>query len=58
VPVICHQILGKDTLDQAQADALAAKANTEAGLRRAIKDYRHRKENLDSKDFPVQNWLS
>lgn len=38
--VICHRILTKDTLDQAQALALDEKATTQAGLRNAVKQYR------------------
>lgn len=40
VPVICHRIMCKDTLDQAQAMALDEKTTTQAGLRNAIKEYR------------------
>lgn len=40
VPVICHRIMCKDTLDQAQALALDEKATTQAGLRNAVKQYR------------------
>lgn len=39
-PVICHRIVCKDTLDQAQILALDAKADTQAALRNAIKEYR------------------
>lgn len=39
-PVICHRILARGTLDQAQSDALAAKATTQAGLRAAVRNYR------------------
>lgn len=39
-PVICHRILTKDTLDQAQADALRDKAVDQASLRQAVKNYR------------------
>jgi hypothetical protein len=39
-PVICHRILCADTLDDAQSTALADKADTEAGLRDAVKQYR------------------
>jgi SNF2 family DNA or RNA helicase len=46
VPVICHRILCKDTLDQAQVLAMAEKADTQNSLRRAIKDYRKQKEAL------------
>ena len=40
VPVICHRILMRDTLDQAQAMALNEKDQTETSLRKAIKEYR------------------
>ena len=43
-PVICHRILTKDTLDQAQALALNDKADTQNSLRNAIKSYRSMKE--------------
>jgi SNF2 family DNA or RNA helicase len=43
VPVICHRILMQDTLDQAQVMALDEKAQTQAGLRNAIKQYRLQK---------------
>lgn len=39
-PVICHRLMMKDTLDQAQALALNEKATTQAGLRDAVKQYR------------------
>ena len=39
-PVICHQILIKDTLDQAQKLALETKATTQDSLRSAVKQYR------------------
>ena len=39
-PVMCHRILMQNTLDQAQAMALDEKAQTQAGLRNAIKQYR------------------
>jgi len=42
-PVICHRLLVKDTLDQAQALALDEKATTQSSLRRAIKEYRQKK---------------
>lgn len=42
-PVMCHRILTKDTVDQAQAMALNDKATTQAGLRKAVKDYRREK---------------
>ena len=45
-PVICHRILCRDTLDQAQALALDDKATTQASLRKAIKEYRMKKEML------------
>lgn len=43
VPVICHRIMMRDTLDQAQALALDDKAQTQQGLRNAIKKYRESK---------------
>jgi hypothetical protein len=43
VPVICHRILMRDTLDQAQALALDEKATTQNGLRNAVKQYRQQK---------------
>ena len=42
-PVMCHRILMQDTLDQAQALALDDKAQTQQGLRNAIKQYRQSK---------------
>lgn len=42
-PVICHIILCKDTLDQAQQLALEGKASTQTELRKAIKEYHRRK---------------
>lgn len=39
-PVICHRIMVRDTLDRAQAIALDDKAETQQGLRDAIKQYR------------------
>lgn len=42
-PVRCHRILTLDTLDQAQAIALDDKAETQQGLRTAIKKYRENK---------------
>jgi SNF2 family DNA or RNA helicase len=39
-PVICHRILCKETLDQAQALALDDKASTQTALRAAVKEYR------------------
>jgi len=39
-PVICHRILMLDTMDQAQALALDQKAQTQSGLREAVKQYR------------------
>lgn len=47
-PVICHRILCKDTLDQAQAMALQDKATTQDGLRRAVKAYRTEKFSKSS----------
>lgn len=43
VPVICHRILARDTLDMAQAEALGDKALTQNSLRAAIKRYRDSK---------------
>lgn len=43
VPVTCHRIMCRDTLDQAQALALDEKAQNQAGLRNAIKQYRQSK---------------
>ena len=42
-PVICHRILTKDTLDQAQVDALNSKAADQTALRKAVSDYRKNK---------------
>ena len=39
-PVMCHRLLMRNTLDQAQALALDEKATTQAGLRNAVKQYR------------------
>ncbi len=46
-PVICHRILTRDTLDQAQALALADKATTQEGLRQAVREYRRNKGGMD-----------
>ena len=43
VPVICHRIMTKDTLDQAQAMALDDKASNQQALRSAVKSYRENK---------------
>lgn len=40
VPVICHRILCRETMDQAQAIALRDKATTQDSLRAAVKQYR------------------
>lgn len=40
VPVICHRILTRDTMDQAQAIALRDKAVSQESLRRAVREYR------------------
>jgi serine/threonine protein kinase len=45
-PVICHRILCRDTLDQAQALALNDKATTQNSLRSAIKSYRSMREKV------------
>jgi SNF2 family DNA or RNA helicase len=42
-PVICHRIMCKDTLDQAQAMALDEKADSQSSLRNAVKNYRENK---------------
>ncbi len=44
VPVICHRILMKDTLDQAQVLALDQKATTQNNLRNAVKIYRQQRK--------------
>lgn len=41
--VICHRILTRDTLDEAQVAALESKEQTQTSLRKAVKDYRERK---------------
>lgn len=41
-PVICHRILIKDTLDEAQRLALESKDETEVALKKAINEYRSR----------------
>jgi len=45
-PVICHRILTKDTLDQAQAEALDTKAADQTALRNAVKNYRENKKKV------------
>lgn len=40
VPVICHRILMRETMDQAQMMALEGKATTQDSLRKAVKQYR------------------
>lgn len=44
-PVICHRILCRQTMDQAQALALDDKANNQTALRNAVKNYRLQKQN-------------
>jgi hypothetical protein len=44
--VICHRIMMRDTLDQAQALALDNKAHTQADLRNAVKEYRLAKHGV------------
>jgi SNF2 family DNA or RNA helicase len=39
-PVICHRILMRETMDQAQMIALRDKATTQDSLRKAVKEYR------------------
>jgi SNF2 family DNA or RNA helicase len=43
IPVICHRILCKDTMDEAQAIALESKESAEDSLKKAVKEYRHNK---------------
>lgn len=43
VPVVCHRIMTKDTLDNAQSIALDEKAITQDSLRDAVKKYREDK---------------
>ena len=40
IPVICHRITMRDTMDQAQALALSDKASTQDSLRKAVNQYR------------------
>ena len=40
VPVICHRIVCRDTMDQAQMTALESKATTQDSLRKAVSQYR------------------
>jgi len=40
VPVICHRIVTRDTMDQAQAVALSSKSATQDSLRKAVSQYR------------------
>lgn len=43
-PVMCHRILTRGTLDQAQALALSTKGDTQTSLRSAINEYRRMKD--------------
>jgi SNF2 family DNA or RNA helicase len=43
-PVICHRILARDTFDDVVKDVLGMKAVTQADLRRAVGEYRKRKQ--------------
>ena len=43
-PVVCHRILTRDTLDDAVTLALQVKSQTQEDLRRAVSEYRKRKE--------------
>jgi hypothetical protein len=52
VPVVCHHITSKETLDQAQALALQNKAIGQESLRNAVKQYRKEKENKMGQEFP------
>ena len=42
VPIVCHRITIARTVDEAQRIALESKADTEASLRQAVKEYRER----------------
>lgn len=42
-PVVCHRIMCKDTLDQAQSLALDTKASDQTSLRNAVRSYRENK---------------
>ena len=42
-PVVCHRIMCKDTLDQAQSLALDNKADDQTSLRNAVRSYRENK---------------
>lgn len=44
--VFCHRILVKDTLDEAQMEALNSKSDVQTSLKSAINSYRKRKENI------------
>jgi len=44
-PVICHQILCLDTIDQAQVLAIESKARTQTELRASLKNYMTRKKH-------------
>ena len=43
-PVFIHRILAKDTADYVVRDALAAKATTQDGLKKALNEYRKQKQ--------------
>jgi SNF2 family DNA or RNA helicase len=43
-PVVCHRILTRDTLDDAVRLSLEYKTQTQEDLRRAVSEYRRRKE--------------
>lgn len=47
-PVVAHRILCRDTMDQAQALALADKADNQNALRNAVKNYRAQKNSSKS----------
>jgi SNF2 family DNA or RNA helicase len=44
-PVICHRIICPTTLDMAQVLAVEEKSTTQTALRKAVKQYRHIKNN-------------
>lgn len=47
VPVICHRIMTRGTLDQAQSIALESKSVSQDSLRKAVKEYRNEKAKME-----------
>lgn len=45
-PVTCHRILMQDTLDDAVKESLTSKAENQDSLRKAVQDYKNRKQNI------------